>query len=47
MRTRANDDADSLRWHRALARAGRVGFWFFFVKGLAWLAVPLGIWLVR
>ena len=24
-----------------LKRAGIVGFWFFFIKGLLWLAAPL------
>ena len=23
-----------------LRRAGKFGFWFFFIKGLCWLAVP-------
>ncbi len=29
---------DSRKW---LKRAGVVGFWFFFIKGLLWLAAPL------
>lgn len=34
------DNAPSTRatW---LKRAGAVGFWFFFIKGLLWLAAPL------
>jgi len=24
-----------------LRRAGTVGFWFFFIKGMLWLAAPL------
>ncbi len=31
-------------WRRRLARAGRLGFWFFFLKGLAWLVVPAAVW---
>ena len=33
-------------WRRPLARAGRLGFWFFFLKGLAWLVVPAAVWIV-
>ena len=29
---------DNRKW---LKRAGVVGFWFFFIKGLLWLAAPL------
>jgi len=25
-------------------RAARWGFWFFFLKGIAWLAAPLVAW---
>ena len=28
-----------------LKRAGAAGFWFFFVKGLMWLAAPLVFYL--
>ena len=24
-----------------LKRAGRISFWFFFIKGMLWLAAPL------
>lgn len=30
-------------WLRHVRRLGWVGFLFFFVKGLAWLAVPAAI----
>ncbi len=29
-----------------LRRAGRLGFAFFLVKGMAWMLLPLAIWLV-
>ena len=29
---------DSRKW---LARAGKIGFWFFFIKGTLWVAAPL------
>lgn len=32
------DQVDKRQW---LKRAGIFGFWFFFVKGLLWLAAPL------
>ena len=37
---KAADTAPSTRikW---LKRAGMAGFWFFFIKGLLWLAAPL------
>ena len=28
----------SAKW---LKRAGKVGFWFFFIKGTLWVAAPL------
>jgi hypothetical protein len=31
----------------ALARAGKVGFLFFLVKGLLWLAVPAWFYVTR
>ena len=33
-----SDPNDSHKW---LKRAGKIGFWFFLVKGLLWLAAPL------
>ena len=35
-----NDNATSTR-AKWLKRAGIAGFWFFFIKGLLWLAAPL------
>ncbi len=29
---------DQRKW---LKRAGALGFWFFFVKGILWMAAPL------
>ena len=34
------NDAPSTR-AKWLKRAGIAGFWFFFIKGLLWLAAPL------
>lgn len=31
--------------HKWLKRAGVAGFWFFFIKGLLWLAAPLVFYL--
>ena len=31
--------------HKWIKRAGVLGFWFFFVKGLLWLAAPLVFYL--
>jgi hypothetical protein len=45
--TNATSKESHPRWRRALARAGRIGLWFFFLKGLAWILVPLGIWIAR
>jgi len=28
----------------SLRRLARLGFWFFLVKGLLWLAAPLAAW---
>jgi hypothetical protein len=36
--TTDNAPTDRTTW---LKRAGAVGFWFFFIKGLLWLAAPL------
>lgn len=35
------------QWPRArFARvAAQLGFWFFLIKGLLWLLLPLGAWL--
>ncbi len=30
--------SDGRKW---LKRAGKIGFWFFLIKGLLWLAAPL------
>ena len=30
-----------------MRRAGRIGFAFFFIKGMAWLALPLALWLIE
>jgi hypothetical protein len=32
-------------FHSAARRVARLGFWFFLVKGLLWLTVPLAAWL--
>lgn len=40
MTTITADSAPSLR-AKWLKRAGIAGFWFFFIKGLLWLAAPL------
>ncbi len=29
---------DRTKW---LRRAGNIGFWFFFIKGILWMAAPL------
>ena len=29
---------DRTKW---LKRAGKIGFWFFFIKGTLWMAAPL------
>lgn len=29
---------DKRKW---LKRAGTIGFWFFFIKGMLWVAAPL------
>ena len=42
--TDLNDDGRP-PWRHRLARAGQFGFLFFFVKGLAWLVIPLGMWI--
>ncbi len=34
-------DAAPIFHHKWLKRAGVFGFWFFFIKGLLWLAAPL------
>ncbi len=34
---------DKSKW---LKRAGVVGFWFFFIKGLLWLAAPVFFYFV-
>lgn len=39
--THARSEA-SRKW---LKRAGMAGFWFFFIKGLLWLAAPLVFYL--
>ena len=31
---------------KLLKRVGVVGFWFFFIKGLAWLAAPVFFYFV-
>lgn len=33
----ASDARSAVPW---LRRVGKLGFWFFFIKGLCWLAVP-------
>jgi hypothetical protein len=33
------------RYTEVLQRAGKIGFWFFLVKGLMWLAAPWVIYL--
>ena len=33
-------------WRQRLRGAAKLGFWFFFIKGMLWLLVPLGaVWL--
>ena len=31
-------ESGSRKW---LKRVGKIGFWFFFIKGMLWLAAPL------
>lgn len=43
-------DTDTKQANRArvwLARAGKAGFLFFLVKGIAWLTVPLAVGLLN
>jgi len=40
---RTNQDYRAPRW---LRRAGKLGFAFFFVKGMAWMVLPLAVWLM-
>ena len=39
----ARRDARPPTW---LGRIGKLGFAFFFVKGLAWLVLPAAVWLM-
>lgn len=40
------DAATGIARRRAwLRRIGTYGFAFFFIKGMAWLALPLALWL--
>jgi len=34
------------RGPRWLGRIGKLGFAFFFVKGLAWMILPVAVWLM-
>jgi hypothetical protein len=47
MSTNKSNDRGRERWRRQLMRASQIGFLFFFVKGLAWLVIPIGIWIAR
>lgn len=38
-------DTKRSRTRTWMRRAGRVGFAFFFIKGMAWLALPIALWL--
>ncbi len=33
--------SDSIDLRAWLKKAGKVGFWFFFIKGTLWMAAPL------
>ena len=41
--TTDNETSIRAKW---LKRAGIVSFWFFFIKGLLWLAAPLAFYLM-
>ena len=43
MTTATKDNATPART-KWLKRAGVAGFWFFFIKGLLWLAVPFALY---
>ncbi|MDH4031681.1 MAG: hypothetical protein OEU49_12595 [Chromatiales bacterium] len=41
--TQAPLSGNKTRW---LSRMGKLGFAFFLVKGIAWLMLPLALWLI-
>ncbi len=36
---------ERLAHHFSLSRLAQLGFWFFLIKGLLWLALPAAVWL--
>lgn len=41
-----NSEATDRRRSAWLGRIGRLGFAFFFIKGMAWLMLPVALWLI-
>ncbi len=47
MKTPIDNTGATGRRHSAwLSRIGRLGFAFFFIKGIAWLMLPAALWLI-